>query len=83
MPGAAGLCGNAPDTAHGGEAFLMRDLVAELRASGAQYRKDTVYKTIRRMSGRTGRSDWAEFEQVESGALRLRPGVALLGAGQA
>ncbi len=63
----------------GGETFLMRDLVAELRASGAPYRKDTVYKTIRRMTGRTGRSDWAEFEQVESGTLRLRPGVALVG----
>jgi hypothetical protein len=59
----------------GAETFLMRDLVAELRASDAPYRKDTVYKTIRRMTGRTGRSDWAEFEQVELGRLRLRPGI--------
>lgn len=56
----------------------MRDLVAELRASGVPYRKDTVYKTIRRMTGRTGRSDWAEFEQLEPGRLRLRSGVALI-----
>jgi uncharacterized membrane protein len=59
----------------------MRDLVAELRASGAHYRKDTVYKTIQRMTGRTGRTDWAEFEQVDPGILRLRPGVAALSAG--
>jgi site-specific DNA recombinase len=62
----------------GVDTFLMRELVPELRASGVQYRKDTVYKTIRRMTGRTGRSGWAEFEQVEPGRLRLRPGVARL-----
>ncbi len=60
---------------------MMRELVAELRASGVRYHKDTAYKTTRRMTGRTGRSDWAEFEQVEPGRLRLRPGVAAVGAG--
>ncbi len=62
----------------GVDTFLMRELVPELRASGVQYRKDTVYKTIPRMTGQTDRSGWAEFEQVEPGRLRLRPGVARL-----
>lgn len=62
----------------GVETFLRRDLVVELRTSGVSYRQDTVYKTIRRMTGRRGRSEWAEFEQAETGRLRLRAGVSPL-----
>jgi hypothetical protein len=66
----------------GMDTFLRHEVVAEVLSSGTQFRRHSIYRALRRMSGREPGAAYVELEDVGNGLLRLRahhPGVVAVG----
>jgi hypothetical protein len=51
----------------GQQVFTIRDVYAEMLATGTRYAESTVFKTIQRMKAPAGRAPWIVLEQTGAG----------------
>jgi hypothetical protein len=52
--------------------FSRRDIVAEVRSSGACFERQTIYRCLRRLTGREPGSSHHDLEDLGNDRLRLR-----------
>jgi hypothetical protein len=57
----------------GSTEFARRDIVAEVRAGGAGFERQTIYRCLRRMIGHEPGSAYHDLEDLNNDRLRLRP----------
>lgn len=53
------------------QVFTVREVYAEMMATGTSYAESTVFKTMQRMKGLAGRSPYARLERVGKEGFRL------------
>lgn len=56
----------------GASELARRDIVAEVRTSGAAFDRQTVYRCIRRLTGDEPGSAYRDLEDLGRGRLRVR-----------
>ncbi len=64
------------------DTFLRHEVLTEVLSSGTQFRRHSIYRALRRMSGREPGATSVELEDVGNGLLRLRayhPGDVAVG----
>jgi hypothetical protein len=57
----------------GSTEFARRDIVAEVRAAGAGFERQTIDRCLRRMIGHERGSAYHDLEDLNNDRLRLRP----------
>ena len=56
----------------GVDTFARYEVVAEVLSSGAEFRRHSIYRALRRMSGREPGTTYIELDDLGNGRLRLR-----------
>lgn len=56
----------------GATQFARRDIVADVQATGGSFKRQTIYRCLRRMTGHEPGSAHHDIEDLGNGQLRLR-----------